>query len=154
MNRSTALIAPSLSAEQVVREQLDGLKEDDVGRAYLCYTPGSKEVIGGCESFSEIVNSPPFETLVDHTESQILMTSQIHNEDMASCLVKILFAKKWLKKYKKTPCLYFIWELSREDEDSPWLVDAFMPDFDDMDFEALEVINLEDMDDGDMLFEF
>jgi hypothetical protein len=150
---STGLISPSFSAERVVREQLDALRDDDVRRAYDCYSPDSKDAIGGCESFSELVNSPPFETLVNLKEAQVLMTSQIQSEDVTGCLVKIVFAKKWRKKYKNAPCLYFIWELSREDEDSPWFVDAFMPDFDDVDFEAIDLI--EDIDeDGDMLFEF
>jgi hypothetical protein len=150
---SAGLISPSFSAERVVREQLDALKDDDIRRAYGCYSPGSKEAIGGCESFSELVNSPPFETLLNHKEAQVLMTSQIHSEDESGCLVKIILDKKWRKKYKSAPCLYFIWELSREDEDSPWLVDAFMPDFDDVDFEAIELVD--DMDeDGDIFFEF
>eukprot|EP00980_Cylindrotheca_fusiformis_P003833 scaffold858_cov123-Cylindrotheca_fusiformis.AAC.9 len=135
---SAALISPNFSAEHVVREQLNALKEGDAGLAYRCYSPDSKDVIGGTERFSEMVHSPPFETLVEHRESQILMTSKVHNEDVTSCLVKIVFASQWRKKYKSAPCLYFVWELSREDEDSPWFVDAFMPDFDDMDFEAIE----------------
>jgi hypothetical protein len=152
---SAGLISPPLSAERVVREQLDALKDDDIRRAYALYSPDSQDAMGGCDSFSERVYSSPFETLVNHKEAQVLMTSQIQSEDVCGCLVKIEFAKKWRKKYRSAPCLYFLWELSREDEDSPWQVDAFMPDFDDMDFEAFEVGDFDiDGEDGDMLFEF
>jgi len=51
--------------------------------------------------------------------------------------------------------LYFTWELSREDEDSEWEVEAFFPDFDDMEFEEIELIAVDDEEEGDMFgFEF
>jgi len=148
-------LAPSnfaMTPESMVQAQLDAMKVGDFKRAYACYSDDSKIVIGSVDNFKETACKSPFETLIEHEDAQVIMTSTFMDPDVASCLVKIVFAEKWRKKkHKDTPCLYFTWELSREDEDSPWEVEAFFPDFDDMDFEEVELIAVdEDWEEGDM----
>lgn len=142
---SNGLVTPSsISPERVVEEQLRALKESKMSRAFGCYSPESREVIGDDENFEELVTGAPFDAIIDHKDAQVLLITQLESE-VASCLVRIIPNKK-LKKYNRVPCLHYWWELSkREDEDEEdnegsWMVDAFMPDFDDMEFEAVEVI--------------
>jgi len=150
-------LAPSImTPESKVQAQLDALKVRDFKRAFGCYSDDSKVVLGSVENFEDVACQPPFETLVEHEDAQVIMTSNIMDPDIATCLVKVVFGKQWRKKkHKNAPCLYFTWELSREDEDSEWEVEAFFPDFDDMEFEEIELIAVDDEEEGDMFgFEF
>lgn len=130
--------------------------------AFDCYSEESRIVIGDVDNFEDLVSGPPFDALVGHEDAQVLMTTNL-DKHVASCFVKIIPNKK-LKKWKKVPCLHYWWELSKrdgeddvidddddiddedydEDNEACWMVDAFMPDFDDMDFEAVEVIEDDD----------
>lgn len=153
---ANGLLGP-LTPEGRVQEQLSAFKVGDFKGAHACYSDDSKIVLGSVENFAKMALEPPFETLVEHEDAQVLLTSTIMDPDIASCLVKVVIDKKLRKKkHKNTPCLYFTWELSREDEDSPWQVEAFFPDFDDMEFEELELIPVDedDGDYGDDMFDF
>ncbi|KAL3930446.1 MAG: hypothetical protein SGBAC_011762 [Bacillariaceae sp.] len=142
--------------ESRIREQLDALKVKDFKRAYACYSESSRGVLGDAETFADVACKSPFEILVEHENAQILLTSTFLNPDVATCLVKVVFGKKLRKKkHKNVPCLYFNWELSREDEDSDWEVEAFFPDFDDMEFEEIELISVDEEEEGDVFgFDF
>ena len=142
--------------EAKIREQLDFLKVADFERAFGCYSDDSKVVLGSVENFAEVACTSPFEILVEHEDAQVVMTSTFMDPDVASCLVKVVFGKKMRKKkHKNAPCLYFTWELSREDEESEWEIEAFFPDFDDMEFEKIELIGVDEDEEGDMFgFEF
>lgn len=148
---TNGLVAPSsMTPDHHVQAQLDALKDGEFARAFACYSDDSQVVIGDIEQFVELISKPPFETLIAHEESQVVMISQFMDPDVAICLVKVVFAKKWRKKFKHSPCLYFNWELSREDDESPWDVEAFFPDFDDMDFGEIEMIPVDEEEEGDM----
>mmetsp|Transcript_7916 Transcript_7916/g.19112 ORF Transcript_7916/g.19112 Transcript_7916/m.19112 type:complete len:173 (+) Transcript_7916:123-641(+) len=150
-------LQPHMTPEAKIREQLDALKAGDFKNAYACYSDDSKIVLGDVEKFAEMACKSPFEPLVEHEDAQVVMTTTFMDPDVASCLVKVVFGKKWRakKKHKSGPCLYFTWELSREDDESEWEIEAFFPDFDDMDFEAIELIAVDEEDEGEMFgFEF
>jgi hypothetical protein len=150
---ANGLVSPALSPERVVKDQLEALKNVDMNRAYESYTPGSKEVIGGVDNFVDLITAPPFETLVKHNDAQVLMTTFPNGDSVASCFVKVVLTEYWRKKkFEYIPCLYFWWELSKEEDEfgnENWMVDAFMPDFDDMEFDAIEIMEM-DEDEGDL----
>ncbi|CAJ1942172.1 unnamed protein product [Cylindrotheca closterium] len=152
------LVAPQRMnpPETKIREQLDALKVADFERAFSCYSDDSQVVLGDVENFAEVASQSPFEFLVEHEDAQVVMVSTVMDPDVASCLVKVVFGKKWRKKRRNcAPCLYYTWELSRDDEDSEWEIEAFFPDFDDVDFDAIELIGVDDDEEGEMFgFEF
>lgn len=152
----TSCLASHMSPEAKIRQQLDALKVADFERAFACYSDDSRVVLGDVENFKDVATKSPFEMLVNHEDSQVVMTSTFMDPDVATCLVKVVCNKKWRKeKNKSAPCLYFSWELSREDEDSEWEIEAFFPDFDDMEFEAIELMGVDEDDEGDMFgFDF
>jgi len=142
-------ITPFHSPEDVVRKQLDAFTRSDLKAAFQC---GSQEHQLECGPTSQefkdlLLSEPAFSTLIGHTKSTVLMTTDSEDGEGKCCYVRIV-PSKWKAissssdthhhhQLHKRSCLEYWFELSKtpppttqtttqsqqnnnEEEDSTW----------------------------------
>merc|ERR1712238_294908 len=74
---SDASITPFHSPEDVVRKKLDAFQRSDIKAAFACGSQEHQDVCGpSAQEFKELLLSEPaFSTLIGHTKSTVLMTT-------------------------------------------------------------------------------
>jgi hypothetical protein len=92
------------------------------------------------------------------------MTIHDKEESLVCCLVRVVLSQKGKRSsvMQKTqpPCLHYWWEMSKQVQDGPldgcWMIDSILPDFEDMEFDPLDLeVQVEEEDDDftNMFFE-
>jgi len=142
-------ITPFHSPEDVVRKQLDAFQRSDIKAAFACGSTEHQDVCGPTSNeFKELLLSEPaFSTLIGHTKSTVLMTTDCADGEGKCCYVRII-PSKWKAissssnthhhhQLHKRSCLEYWFELSKtpppttqtttqsqqnneEEEDSTW----------------------------------
>jgi len=143
-------ITPFHSPEDVVRKQLDAFQRSDIKAAFACGSTEHQDVCGPTsQEFKELLLSEPaFSTLIGHTKSTVLMTTDCADGEGKCCYVRII-PSKWKAissssnthhhhQLHKRSCLEYWFELSKttttpttqtttqsqqnneEEEDSTW----------------------------------
>lgn len=158
------------SPEEAVQNQLHYYQTNQIKEVYNCCSPGNQEATGGIDEFKRQLKIPPYDLIVQHDYSSVLLELRPDNGfdklsiqeqtdeeeedqilDVALCLVCIRPNKKARKPFP----VWYWWEMSlhRVEDTQKWLVDCIMPDFDDLDFEskALSIDDFMDDDDEDEL---
>lgn len=121
LNTSAFQMLPSTLPESVVRCQLDALRDDNMAKVYQYSSPANQKMTGPLERFSQMVHSPPYDPLVGHSKSDVLMIMEYPT--YLRCLVRVWNVEGSIPKD-------YLWQLSRSTEGSYrdcWLVDAVMP---------------------------
>jgi len=152
-------ITPFHSPEDVVRKQLDAFTRSDLKAAFQC---GSQEHQLECGPTSQefkdlLLSEPAFSTLIGHTKSTVLMTTDSEDGEGKCCYVRIV-PSKWKAissssdthhhhQLHKRSCLEYWFELSKTttNDDGCWRIDSILPDFEDLSLVSFQ----EEEDDAD-----
>jgi len=164
-------ITPFHSPEDVVRKQLDAFTRSDLKAAFQC---GSQEHQLECGPTSQefkdlLLSEPAFSTLIGHTKSTVLMTTDSEDGEGKCCYVRIV-PSKWKAissssdthhhhQLHKRSCLEYWFELSKttttpttqqdgeDNEEGCWRIDSILPDFEDLSLVSFEEEDADDDDD-------
>jgi len=155
-------ITPFHSPEDVVRKQLDAFTRSDLKAAFQC---GSQEHQLECGPTSQefkdlLLSEPAFSTLIGHTKSTVLMTTDSEDGEGKCCYVRIV-PSKWKAissssdthhhhQLHKRSCLEYWFELSKTttDDEGCWRIDSILPDFEDLSLVSFQEED-DDADDDD-----
>jgi hypothetical protein len=149
------VLSPRTLPEHVVQAHLLAIQQSDFKSAFELCSPG---LIEECpwSSFTDMISEPPFRPIVGHVKADVLMTIHDKGQESLLCfLVRVVPSKKVQREsiFKtQQPCLHYWWEISIQYHDGPldgcWMIDSILPDFEDMEFDPLDLEMQED-DDGD-----
>jgi hypothetical protein len=117
-------LSPSTSPQEVVKQQLQALQQDEMALVYQFASPGNKERTGDVKRFGQMVRSGPYKHLIEHQKSIILLESTMASSQQY--LVRIV-----PKDFEESGriCEYW-WSLSRCIEGEyagSYMVDAVIP---------------------------
>ena len=148
-----SMLTTNTLPEQVVHMHLKALQASDMKTAFLLMSPDNRALTGPWKQFASLMSEEPFDHIVGHRRSDVLMVVNNDELELVSCFVRV-----WPKVEKGDDermqiCREYWWELSIQDKEAGpdedcWMVDTIMPNFETADMYMDELFMDDDELDG------